>query len=143
MSLSVINKAALESLNTSLYSNGEEVYVETYKERFLLDPDSSASLEDDQILLAYPNGRWVRVGQPSLLWLSEPEFWVSPSTGDDEASGIDSTHPLRTFEEFKRRVVSQFKRSNMDITCHMMDDATGVSLQITPTGPALGAMLLR
>lgn len=62
------------------------------------------------------------IDQASKSYLNNISWYLSPATGSDTNSGIDQSHPLKTFLEFQNRIISQFGRAPNSITLHLMDN---------------------
>ena len=120
----VLSIAALAGFATvvSAWPEGVQKYVVTVRDTFTLTRTlNPLPVDGITIVAAGPaNTYWVRDLQPSLTWGEQPTWYVNPgAVGNDEASGEDFTHPLKTFAEWRRRVGTNIPR---DMTVNVMAD---------------------
>lgn len=107
----VANKAALIAIDTTSLSTGVRRWVATYKAWFVLDKDTVGRSAIPHVVVAPTTGTgfWVREeanGDP--YWHAVADWYFDPAgtfatAGDDEALG-DSTHPIKSTAEWRRRV---------------------------------------
>lgn len=106
----VVNLAALASLNATSLGTGSEYYVITVRSRFYLDKVNSRSTIAGEVLAALGGGWWVREQVADPSWGTVPFWSISWATGDDEAVGGGATQvdadaaPLKSFDELSRRL---------------------------------------
>lgn len=89
-------------------------------------------------------------------WLRQPTWVINPSTGDDEATGVDAGHPIRSHAELARRWSMQAGPAKLDQATTVtytgallgsdivsfnvgFGEAGGLNVFGTPTSPASGA----
>lgn len=105
--LSVVNITALEALDTTDFVDGSIAYVQSLKQNFQLDRQST--LSTDHIIIAdvdgVGGGKWVRRRDYVEEWSRQSTWYVDPAGGDDENNGSTSGTALNTVAEFLRRVV--------------------------------------
>ncbi len=84
--------------------NGTLIYVESLKAHFLLDKNSSTTVEDHNIIATLSGtGRWIR-NIESKYWLNQTTWYIDPTSGDNENSGLTSILPIKTWRELVRRI---------------------------------------
>lgn len=97
--------AALEAYDVTGVENGNRASVLTLRDTWTLVPTLPAPPPNGITIVAAADGRtWIRNEEPSPWWLLPDEWWIDPVAGDDEARGTISTQPLRSLEEWSRRV---------------------------------------
>src|SRR6185503_3848140 len=52
-------------------------------------------------------GQWNRLPIPDAAWAFQATWFQDGTNGDDDASGIDTTHPIKTFAELAFRINNQ------------------------------------
>lgn len=100
---SVATKAALVALTNP--ADGARIWVDSYRANFVFHVGSALSAAANEIIAdTTATGMWVREtgGHPS--WRKQTAWFFDSSTGDDENTGVDSSHKLKTLAEWARRV---------------------------------------
>jgi hypothetical protein len=101
---SVANLAALAAYPDAGLPVGALVYVQTLRSYF--QKGSLASIPTStatEVPCASGTGTWYRLPVTSITWEAQADWYINPSTGDDESDGSSAT-PLKTWAEFARRV---------------------------------------
>ena len=109
--LIVANIAALAATDMALRlggGNSETAYVQSVKSYFLYDSTSTLTADAITIVTATGGGRWLReLTVPNLAWAYQASWFLNPSTGNDENSGLTSLLPIKTLAELDRRLSYQ------------------------------------
>lgn len=116
----VANIAALAAYATVVagWPEGFKKYVDSVRDNFTLTRTSAPLVTDGiTIVSAGPaNTYWIRDLIPAARWQEQATWFVNPgAVGSDEASGVDSAHPLKTVAEWRRRV--GVVKIDMVLTC--------------------------
>lgn len=113
----VPNLAALAALAAP--ANGESAYVLTLRSAFVFRSASALSADDITIVDADDaTGQWLRTNVPDLSWAAQSDWYINPTTGDDEATGAVG-QPLQTAGELMRRINGQ-TLTNAATTVHQL-----------------------
>jgi len=104
---SLLNLTVLSALPVAALEDGSERYIESIGDWVVLRkypaaPPPVATME----IFGTPddlNARWFREYRPNLAWTLQTEWYINPTTGNDENLG-DITNPLLSAREFERRV---------------------------------------
>src|SRR4051812_34624685 len=102
------NLAAIKAVDTTNLSNGIEVFIESVKDKYVLEIASTSTVDD--IVTVQPStgpGRWVRQLQSSNEWLIQSTWYINSVSGNDENNGATSGTALKTHGEFRRRIGRQ------------------------------------
>jgi len=102
----VENLAALTALPTALWPDGNVVRVATIKCLFVLETTAAAAVDEEVVASSEAGRKWMRQSMSldkANPWAIQTEWYVHPSTGDDEALGTLGS-PLRTIKEVTRRL---------------------------------------
>lgn len=94
----------LVSFDTSKVSNYARVYVETVKSYYTLI--KSSALVADGISIVTPGsgpGQWIRDSATDGYWATQSIWYIDSTSGNDENSGTDSGHAIKTWAELVRR----------------------------------------
>ncbi len=96
--------ADLAALDAASMEDGSAVWVESVSSNFVLQ--STAGTPDNiTIVDAYNSTKyWYRSDARSLTWASQAAWYINNGTGSDENDGATALTPLKTFDEFRRRV---------------------------------------
>jgi hypothetical protein len=100
----------LASLNADVFPNGRTFYVHSVRDSFRLDNTSSSTA--DGISIVTPgsgSGRWFRLNQPHPSWRLQATWVIDPVSGNDENTGVDSGHAIKTCAERQRRVGVEYR----------------------------------
>jgi hypothetical protein len=103
--LAVPKIADLTALDTTLIDDGGGVVVKSVFDLWLLD--KTKPLAPDGITIAASDdglGYWFRKCLEDVKWRMQPVWHINPVTGDDENSGATALAPLKSFDEWARRV---------------------------------------
>lgn len=99
------NEAALTAADTGSLANGTRAYVASHRSTWHLQTSDTASLVTRERIAGSTDGRvWQRELIRSSYYEQQAEWWVDPNAGDDQATGADNTHPIKTMRELLRRV---------------------------------------
>lgn len=111
--------AALSAVDMSLRTGGgnsELAYVQTVRSYFVYDSTSTLTADAITVLTATGGGRWLReLTIPSLAWAYQADWYLNPSTGNDENSGATSLLPIKTLAELDRRLSSQMLQQTTNV----------------------------
>lgn len=132
--VSVANAAALTAYDVTGLSTGDKIYVETYRADFTLQPAST--LRPNEVLASTDAGFvWVRDLGPSV-WTYQYSWFYDKDSGSDEADGGTRTTPIKTLDEFFRRVRAWSAGTNGTLQQYTMTFLTAVASTDTfaPTG---------
>lgn len=101
----VPNGAAFATINDTLYDELTRARIVTLDSDADLLKTSTLTVDNITVWATQSGvGRWVRrVGDASVRWLSQRDWGINPSTGNDENVGTAAS-PLRTSDELQRRV---------------------------------------
>ena len=123
--------AALTSTPAAGYATGDLIWAADVGDFFRLRVSALAT--DPYTVIAatgVAGSQWVRLGVPNPNWAAQTTWFVDPQNGtalaSDSNSGIDATHPLRTWKELARRLVRAVLPANVAVT----QMSTGVSTDI-------------
>ncbi len=135
----VANGAALTTLNSSLYPDGQLVWVQTYREFFRLHKNDPNPLLANVTLAASGGGaqdKWERTTIASssarAAWGAQAAWYINPATGSDEADGAVAT-PIKNPDELMRRLKGAVV--NQVTMVHVLGDIGVVRGEVT-IGPA-------
>ncbi len=84
--------------------DGERVWVRSVGCEFVYRRGSGLVANGSFIIAsAFGDGVWVRSTDTSdVSWLAQLTWYIDPTNGDDENSGIDASHPIKT--DFERQM---------------------------------------
>lgn len=100
----VANLAALALVDTTGMSTGPQKYVATLLCNFVLNRSSTAAPDGITVIAALNGaGNWIRMNPETDTASRRSTWYVDPVSGNDEATGIDAPHSLRTVTEWFRR----------------------------------------
>jgi hypothetical protein len=100
---SVANEAALTALLTAGRPEGEEVYVQTWRQNAKLTT-TILPVRAHEIIASDNLGiKWIRQVEFSSFTY-QPTWFYNATTGNDENDGATDTTPIQTLDEFCRRV---------------------------------------
>lgn len=104
--ISVANVAALSALNLPLWTEGILAWVQSLRTYFHLARVTGAPAVDGITVASSANAGyvWERERTPNLSWTTSTQWYVNAATGNDENPPGFSFLPLRTVEEFFRRL---------------------------------------
>ena len=99
------NEAALTAADDGTLANGTRAYVASHRSAWHLQTGDGTGLTSHERIVGSTDGRvWQRELVRSAYYELQPEWWVDPAAGSDEATGADDTHPIKTLRELVRRV---------------------------------------
>lgn len=136
------NEAALTAADDGTLANGTRAYVASHRSAWHLQTGDTASNVSHERIAGFTDGRvWQRELVRSAFYEQQAEWWVDPAAGDDQATGTDSSHPIKTLRELCRRVAPDgVWRVGRAITVNLLNDYTGHTLDgitfLTGTGAA-------
>lgn len=104
------NLAALAAINTNLFPKNHEIFVETYRDTFIVDKNSTEAADAGRVVVpAAGPGRLVRaLNRPHPSWRAQLTWFIDPVSGNDENTGLTSGVPIKTNREWLRRVGTTF-----------------------------------
>ncbi len=117
---SVTNLAARDAISAARRKEGLTVWAYSSKSLWRLQSDLVT---------------WIRV--PTLIpeYLTQPVWYIDSVAGNDENSGADAGHPIKTHAEFKARVVYGPINTIVNIVGDLpRTDPLDLSFQTTPDG---------
>jgi collagen triple helix repeat protein len=108
---SVANIAALSAIDDSLFSSGTTVFVgnpanavPSVLDYFWLDKTSTLPVDGITVVPTLSGtGRWLRLNISNIAWRTQTTWFVDSTNGNDENTGADSGHPLKTVPELIER----------------------------------------
>lgn len=104
--LAVANRAALVSLSAAAMNDGTPCWVNTYGAWFDLQTSALATSADTVITASGAAGKqWLRREIPNRAFWAATTWFVNPSTGNNENSGVTALLPLASLAEWRRRVL--------------------------------------
>ena len=99
------NEAALTAADDGTLANGTRAFVASHRSTWHLQTSDGTGLTSHERIVGSTDGRvWQRELVRSAYYELQPEWWVDPAAGSDEATGADDTHPIKTLRELVRRV---------------------------------------
>lgn len=137
----VLSIAALAGFASvvSAWPEGVQKYVVSVRDTFTLTR-TSAPIATDGITVVSAGPAltyWVRDCIPATIWGQQATWFVNPgAVGNDEASGLDVGHPLKTFAEWHRRIGGKIDIA-MDLTIAAdlpIGDPTDFDVTFGPAG---------
>jgi len=103
--LQVNTVADLSLLNDASLLDGTRIYVSKQKCFFSKDNSSIAALEDRSVVATKSGvGKWVRNLPSPYTWSSQLRWYISYTNGSDDNDGYTSLTPLKTLNEFTKRM---------------------------------------
>ena len=124
-SVSVPSIAELAALAAP--ENTTTAYHTGLRDFFIFDSSLTTTTDDLNIIVAddATPGRWVRSQNTSVIWQMQTEWYIDFSAGDDEDAG-SSGSPIKTWDEFRRRVgVGNFTN---DVTIYIVNGDPSINL---------------
>lgn len=100
----VANIAELSNLSVTDMVTGSIKYVSTLKSWFKLDKTSLSTLVAFVCIAANGGGRWLRTNVVDNDTLIQANWYIDPTSGNDENNGLTSGTAIKTWAEFIRRV---------------------------------------
>jgi hypothetical protein len=98
-------EADLTAADSSSVANGTRAYVASHRSVWRKQTGDGTGLTAHERIVGYTDGHvWQRELVRSAYYELQPEWWVDPDAGSDEATGADDTHPIKTLRELIRRV---------------------------------------
>jgi len=124
------NEAALTAADDGTLANGTRAYVASHRSTWHLQTSDAVGLASHERIVGFTDGSvWQRELVRNPYYELQPEWWVDPAAGDDQATGADDTHPIQTLRELLRRVAPTgcwyVQRS---VTVHVGNNYAGNSL---------------
>jgi len=104
----VNNLTELAALDVTGWPSGWLVYVKSLKCNWLLRQSTAAVVTGEVINAITAGCQWWRQvsgNEYSNPWVDTPNWYVNETTGNDEATGADSTHPIKTISELQLRLL--------------------------------------
>lgn len=107
--------------------------VQTNLGLYIFSPTSTTTA-DGYIVVAPPTGigRWFRQMSGHRFWQNQLNYFVDPVSGNDENTGLDSSHPVKTIKELSYRLGDHIIRG---ITVNLLNDL--------PSTDSLGQLVFR
>lgn len=101
----VASLAALASVDDSEEPSAAVRFVETIKCSFILDKSSTADVTaTTSIATNSGTGRWLRLPGQHPSWLTQSDWYINSTTGNDENVGDQASRALKTDAERQRRL---------------------------------------
>ncbi len=113
-----ISTGAIQLASYAFPTSGSVIVkVLSVKDYFELDRTSTMTADGISVVTALGGtGRWIRMRIPHPFWITQTTWFINPSTGNDENTGVDSSHQLKTLSEFARRTYKQWLPASMTVT---------------------------
>lgn len=123
-------ESALTAADTGSLANGTRAYVASHRSTWHLQTSDAVGLTSHERIIGSTDGRvWQRELVRSAYYELQPEWWVDPDAGSDEATGADDTHPIKTLRELLRRVAPDgVWHVSRAITVHVGNNYVGSTL---------------
>lgn len=118
----VANLAGLVAVPALDRKPGMLVRVMTVRDFFVWQSPSSLTADGISIV-ADTGGQWVRsTFSPDPSWAFQATWYIDPVAGNDENTGVDSSHAIKTGGEIARRLNNQTLQQST--TVHQLGDLT-------------------
>lgn len=117
----------LASISTALLQPGSIAYVASVDDYFSLQLNSQ-TVDNITVVTAFGRAgyQWIRMYVPSVQWAAATAWWVDPSAGNDEATGVSVLSPLASYHELSRRLLG--RTSTTAIVVNPVNDALDTDL---------------
>lgn len=101
---SVATAALLSAVSDSGLPEGEPAFVQSFLDSFVLSKTSVDTVDSLSVVATQSGiGRWLRRNVAHPTWIRQATWFIDPVSGNDENTGIDLAHALRTDAERQRR----------------------------------------
>lgn len=98
-------EADLTAADSSSVANGTRAYVASHRSVWRKQTSDGTGLTAHERIVGYTDGHvYQRELVRSAYYELQPEWWVDPDAGSDEATGATSGAPIKTLKELFRRV---------------------------------------
>ena len=98
-------EADLTAADSGSVANGTRAYVASHRSTWHKQTGDGTGLTAHERIVGYTDGHvWQRELVRSAYYELQPEWWVDPDAGSDEATGATSGAPIKTLDELFRRV---------------------------------------
>lgn len=136
------NEAALTAADDGTLANGTRAYVASHRSTWHLQTSDAVGLTSHERIVGFTDGRvWQRELVRAAYYELQPEWWVDPAAGDDEATGATSGAPIKTLRELCRRVAPDgVWRVARAITVHVGNNYVGNTLPDVTIHTGTGAV---
>jgi len=115
------NLAELSSIPDLVIADGSQKYVTTVGDNFVLDKSSTEVVDGITVLYTASGvGRWIRKLTPTPEWSMQAIWYIDADNGSDENIGETALSPLKTWNEFRRRI--EPNGLNINITVNILTD---------------------
>ena len=123
-------EADLTAADSGSVANGTRAYVASHRSVWRKQTSDGTGLTAHERIVGYTDGHvYQRELVRSAYYELQPEWWVDPDAGSDEATGADDTHPIKTLRELFRRVAPDgVWHVSRAITVHLLNDVAGHTL---------------
>lgn len=134
--VAVASIAALGNVLDASLTDGSAVWVATKRDDYELHKTSGLTADGQNIVTAHSGGlaRWHAKGLPDIFWASQPT-WFKSAAGNDENSGVDAGHPVKTYAEILRRVGTLRPNQYTKVTLSADTLTAADPVLIPPLGP--------
>jgi hypothetical protein len=96
--------AALGALDDTLLANNSTILVRSLLDYWMLQKTSAETIDGITVIATLSGtGRWVRLCLWNITWRKQLTWYINPTTGNDENTGLTSGTAIKTWLEFKRR----------------------------------------
>lgn len=99
----ILNLSELSAMPIAPDDDGQIIYLLSLKDAFVYHASSTATIDGITIVAANGSGRWERINLGSVEWRIRDTWYIDPSLGNDESSGLTSGTAIKTFAELVRR----------------------------------------
>lgn len=127
--------AALEDFNDIALPDGATVYVQSVRsywhKRAQANPGTADGITNVQST-THSTTTWYRDEVASPSWLNTATWYINETTGNDENTGASTLSPIKTHEEFMRRIGSNVL--TQDLTVNFVGAFTGVFRHVVDPG---------
>ena len=114
--LTVPNIAALSAINELILDDGTMAAMLSVRDLWQLDKTSVLPIDGINVVPTLSGaGRWLRLGLSSELWQWQSTWYIDNAVGNDENDGSIPGSPIRTWNEFRRRVGKEVKAGTVNV----------------------------
>lgn len=123
-------EADLTAADSGSVANGTRAYVASHRSVWRKQTSDGTGLTAHERIVGYTDGHvYQRELVRSAYYELQPEWWVDPDAGSDEATGATSGAPIKTLKELFRRVAPDgVWHVSRAITVHVGNNYVGSTL---------------
>lgn len=107
--------ADLAALPSAALADGTSCRVLTVRDVFVLAKVSALAADGIAVIDASGGGQWIRQDWTDPSWAAQATWYVDTGAENDESSGIDQAHALKTGAELSRRLSGALVQRQIDI----------------------------